>query len=82
MKNFKIIFLTITAILVYSCDIDEDPIFLDPSATYSDISIASGALDGIYQGLTTYNSMEQRIFAINGFQGSLLQANKGIILTM
>ena len=77
MKNFKIIFLTITAILVYSCDIDEDPIFLDPSATYSDISIASGALDGIYQGLTTYNSMEQRIFAINGFSGFFTTGKQG-----
>ena len=44
MKNFKIILLIIIATLVYSCDIDEDPIFLDPTATYSDISIASGAL--------------------------------------
>ena len=77
MKNFKIIFLTITAILVYSCDIDEDPIFLDPSATYSDISIASGALDGIYQGLTSYSAMEQRIFAINGFSGFFATGKQG-----
>lgn len=77
MKNFKIILLTITASLVYSCDIDEDPIFLDPTATYTDISIASGALDGIYQGLTTYNSMEQRIFAINGFSGFFTTGKQG-----
>ena len=77
MRNFKIILLTIIATLVYSCDIDEDPIFLDPSATYSDLPLAVGALDGIYQGLTTYNAMEQRIFAINGFSGFFTTGKQG-----
>ena len=52
MKNFKIILLTLIGVLVYSCDIDEEPIFLDSAATYGDLEIATGALDGIYQGLT------------------------------
>ena len=49
MKNFKIILLSIIGLFVTSCDLDEDPIFLDSNAVYSDISVAKGALDGIYQ---------------------------------
>ena len=69
MKNFKIILLTLMGVLVYSCDIDEEPIFLDSAATYGDLEIATGALDGIYQGLTAYGAQEQRIYALNGFSG-------------
>ena len=69
MKNFKIILLTLIGVLVYSCDIDEEPIFLDSAATYGDLEIATGALDGIYQGLTAYGAQEQRIYALNGFSG-------------
>ena len=47
MKNFKIILLSIIGLFVTSCDLDEDPIFLDSNAVYSDISVAKGALDGI-----------------------------------
>ena len=77
MKNFKLILLTIIGTLFYSCNIDEDPIFLDPAATYGDLSIAAGTLDGIYQGLTTYGAMEQRIFAINGFSGFFATGKQG-----
>ena len=77
MKNFKIILLTIIGILAYSCDIDEQPIFLDADASYGDLPIAKGALDGIYQGLTTYGAMEQRIFAINGFSGFFITHKQG-----
>ena len=45
-----------------SCDLDEDPIFLDSQAVYTDINVAKGALDGIYQGLTSYGAQEQRLF--------------------
>jgi len=77
MKNFKIILLTIIGILAYSCDIDEDPISFDSGETYSNLRIATGALDGIYQGLTTYGAMEQRIFAINGFSGFFATGKQG-----
>ena len=77
MKNFKIILLTIIGILAYSCDIDEQPIFLDADASYGDLPIATGALDGIYQRLTTYGAMEQRIFAINGFSGFFITHKQG-----
>ena len=77
MKNFKIILLTITGILAYSCDIDEQPIFLDADASYGDLPIAKGALDGIYQRLTTYGAMEQRIFAINGYSGFFITHKQG-----
>jgi len=42
MKNFKIILLTIIGTLAYSCDIDEDPIFLEFPAIYTDLSLAVG----------------------------------------
>ena len=71
MKNFKIIFLTIIGLFSMSCDLDEDPIFLDSEAVYTDINVAKGALDGIYQALTSYNAQERRIFAINGFSRTI-----------
>ena len=77
MKNFKIILLSIIGLFVTSCDLDEDPIFLDSNAVYSDISVAKGALDGIYQALTSYNAQERRIFAINGFSGLFAAGKNG-----
>ena len=64
MKNLKIILLSIIALFATSCDLDEDPIFLDSNAVYTDINVAKGALDGIYQSLTSYNAQERRIFAV------------------
>ena len=60
-----------------SCDLDEDPIFLDSEAVYTDINVAKGALDGIYQALTSYNAQERRIFAINGFSGLFTAGKNG-----
>lgn len=77
MKNFKIIALTIIGILAYSCDLDEDPIFLDLDATFSDLGVARGALVGIYRGLTTYGAQEQRIYALNGFSGFFTTGKNG-----
>ena len=77
MKNFKIILLSIIGLFVTSCDLDEDPIFLDSNAVYSDISVAKGALDGIYQALTSYNAQERSIFAINGFSGLFAAGKNG-----
>ena len=79
MKNFKIILLSIIGLFITSCDLDEDPIFLDSNAVYSDISVAKGALDGIYQALTSYNAQERRIFAINGFSGLFTAGKEGFI---
>jgi len=77
MKNFKIILLTVIGFNFYSCDLDEDPIFLDAEATYADLEVARAALDGIYQQLSTYNAMEQRIFAVNGFSGNFVTKKNG-----
>ena len=77
MKNFKIIILSIICLFLTSCDLDEDPIFLDSNAVYSDLSVAKGALDGIYQALTSYNAQERRIFAINGFSGLFAAGKNG-----
>jgi len=77
MKNLKIILLSIIALFATSCDLDEDPIFLDSNAVYTDINVAKGALDGIYQSLTSYNAQERRIFAINGFSGLFTAGKNG-----
>ena len=77
MKNFKIILLTFIGFTLYTCDLDEDPIFLDAEATYADLEVARGALDGIYQSLSTYYAMEQRIFAVNGFSGLFVTKKNG-----
>ena len=77
MKNFKIILLTFIGFTLYTCDLDEDPIFLDAEATYADLQVARGALDGIYQSLSTYYAMEQRIFAVNGFSGLFVTKKNG-----
>lgn len=77
MKNFKIIILSILCFAFTACDLDEDPIFLDGNAVYSDINIAKGALDGIYQALTSYGAQEQRIFVVNGFSGLFTTGKNG-----
>ena len=77
MKNYKIILLTFIGLTFYTCDLDEDPIFLDAEATYADLQVARGALDGIYQQLSTYLSMEQRIFTVNGFSGNFVTKKNG-----
>ena len=67
MKDLKILFLFALAIFS-SCDLDEDPPFLDTSV-YSDPEIVVSTLDGIYAALTTYNAQERRLFVINGYSG-------------
>jgi hypothetical protein len=59
MKNLKFILVLIFGFLSSSCNLDEDPIFLDPTL-YDNPESATAALDGIYQKLTTYDSMERR----------------------
>ena len=67
MKDFKILFL-FTLALFSSCDLDENPPFLDESI-YSDPNIVVSTLDGIYAALTTYDTQERRLFVINGYSG-------------
>jgi len=72
MKNFKIKLLSIVALFTLSCDLDEDPIFLDSNAVYTDIDVAKAALDGIYQSVTSYNAQELRIWVEHGYSGLFL----------
>ena len=65
MKDLKILFLFALAVFS-SCDLEEDPPFLDDSV-YSDPEIVVSTLDGIYAALTTYNAQERRLFVINGY---------------
>ncbi len=68
MKNFKVILLFLFAGFFMSCELDEEPIFLD-SSIYQDPNTASAARDGIYEALTSYDTQERRLFVINGFSG-------------
>ena len=80
MKNFKLILLAVMGFLAMSCDLDEDPIFLDSEAVYTDINVAKGALDGIYQSLTSYNAQERRVFAISSIGWGNMSATVAIII--
>lgn len=68
MKKFKIILILIVGTLSGSCNLDEDPIFLD-ATLYETPQSAKAALDGIYTSLTSYNAQERRYFVVNGFSG-------------
>ena len=76
MKNLKFILVLIFGFLSSSCSLDEDPIFLDPTL-YDNPESATAALDGIYQKLTTYDSMERRYWVINGFSGYFITTRQG-----
>ena len=52
MKNFKFILVLIFGFLSSSCNLDEEPIFLD-ATLYNNPQSATAALDGIYEKLTT-----------------------------
>ena len=64
MKIFKIIILSILCFAFTACDLDEDPIFLDGNAVYSDINIAKGALDGIYQAIDKLRGLKSKGFLL------------------
>ena len=54
MKNLKLLLLTF--ILIFSsCDLDEDPPYLDEGA-YNNTNSVLGTLDGIYAGLANYDA--------------------------
>ena len=64
---YIISFFSIVVFLI-SCDLDEDPPFMD-NTLYNDPQSAEAARDGIYSGFTHYNAMEQRMFVENGYSG-------------
>ena len=67
MKNLKLLLLTF--ILIFSsCDLDEDPPYLDEGA-YNNTNSVLGTLDGIYAGLANYDAQERRLYVLNGFSG-------------
>jgi hypothetical protein len=76
MKNLKFIIVIIFGILTNSCNLDEDPIFLDETM-YDNPQSAKAALDGIYEKLTTYDSMERRYWINNGFSGLFITHRQG-----
>ena len=65
MKKLNFILVFIFGFLSSSCNLDESPIFLD-ATLYDNPQSASAALDGIYQKLTTYDSMERRYWVNKG----------------
>ena len=66
----KLFMLLSVGVLVLSCDLDENPPFLDdPVSLYNDVTSAEYARDGIYAAFTHYNAMEQRMFVENGYSG-------------
>ena len=67
MKDLKILFVFTLAIFS-SCDLDEDPPYLDKAAFNNPQSVL-GTLDGIYAGLASYDGQERRLFVLNGFSG-------------
>ena len=77
MKKFKIILLITLGFTFNSCELEESPIFLDKDAVYTNITVARSALDGIYQGLTSYGGQEQRLFVVNGYSGHFNTGKNG-----
>ena len=63
MKYLKYI-LIIPILFSISCDLEENPPFLDETL-YQDVQSAEAARDGIYQSITDYNTQERRLFIEN-----------------
>lgn len=76
MKIWNIYILIILGISINSCDLTENPPFLD-NTVYDNPQSARAALDGFYQSLTTYGAQEQRLFALNGFSGLFVTRKNG-----
>lgn len=78
MKTFKnLTVLLITLISLYSCNLEEDPIFLERNSVFSNETVTRATLDGIYQALTSYNAQERRYWSINGFSGFFATGKNG-----
>ena len=65
-----------TTLLLVSCNLDEDPPFLD-SSMYDNALSAEAARDGIYAALTHYQAQEQRMFVENAFSGLMITRRGG-----
>ena len=77
-KISKLFTLISVGVLLLSCDLDENPPFLDdPVSLYNDVTSSEYARDGIYAAFTHYNAMEQRLFVENGYSGLLLLEEEG-----
>ena len=72
--------LLTTTLLMVSCNLDEDPPFLD-SSMYDNALSAEAARDGIYAALTHYQAQEQRMFVENAFSGLMVTRRGGNRLT-
>ena len=68
LNYVRILLFCMIAGFYFSCDLEEEPIFLDDTI-YTDPSTAAAARDGIYEALTSYNAQERRYFIVNGFSG-------------
>ena len=54
-KNILKLYLAfVVVVFTTSCELDEEPIFLDASI-YDSVTTAESARDGIYEGLTNYD---------------------------
>ena len=69
-----------STLLLVSCNLEEDPPFLDVSL-YNKPQEAEAARDGIYAALTHYQGQEQRMFVENGFSGLMVTRRGGNKLT-
>lgn len=69
-----------SSLLLVSCNLEEDPPFLD-STMYNNPQSAEAARDGIYAAYATYNNQEQRMFVENGFSGLMVTRRGGNKLT-
>ena len=65
-----------TSLILVSCNLDEDPPFLDKTM-YDDPQSAEAARDGIYAAFTHYNAQEQRMFVENGYSGLMVTRRGG-----
>lgn len=77
---YKQLIFSLSILTFLSCELDEEPIFLDASI-YNSVSTAQSARDGIYEGLTNYDAQERRYFIANGFTGTFGTGRSGNTVT-
>ena len=75
MKYLKYL-LIIPMLFSLSCDLEENPPFLDETL-YQDVQSAEAARDGIYQSITGYNTQERRLFIENLYSGIMFTGKGG-----
>ena len=75
MKYLKYL-LIIPMLFTISCDLEENPPFLDETL-YQDVQSAEAARDGIYQSITGYNTQERRLFIENLYSGLMFTGKGG-----